>query len=194
MNRTAFILLLTLPAGVFGQDKSEMSHTEIRAMRDGLLNAIKAKDADAILAHLHPDVVLTTQDGKNLAMIRKHAGVREYLERMLTGPKANIKSLQPTVTVDENTMLLGDETGIAFGHSADRYVLTDGNEFELPTRWSATLVKHEGRWKIVNLQTSTNLFDNPVLRTVARQTYWAGGVALIVGFLAGIAVMRARRK
>jgi ketosteroid isomerase-like protein len=197
MRRHVFglLTLLVWTAGAFAQDKeapkdkTEATHDEIRAVRDGVLKAVKAKDVDALLKYLHPDVVLTAQDGKEQKVIRKHDGVRAYLARQLTGPSALIKSIQPDVTVDELTILHGDATGVAFGSSKDHYVLADGSESVLPTRWSATLVKHDGTWKVANLHFSTSLFDNPVLTAVNRIMYWVGGIAAGVGFLAGLAVM-----
>ena len=115
-------------------DKAAATHDEIRAVREGILQAIKTKDADALIAYLHPDVVMTLQDGKELKTIRKHEGVRDYLIRLLTGPQPGVKSFQPSVTVDELTILHGDDTGIAFGSSRDHYILADNSEFEVPTR------------------------------------------------------------
>jgi hypothetical protein len=129
------------------------------------------------------------QDGKELKAIRKHEGVRDYLHRLLTGPQPGVKSLQPTVAVDELTILHGDDMGVSFGSSMDHYVLSDGTEFSLPTRWSATVVKHEGKWKIANLHVSTNLFDNPVLDATRKRSYLDMALAGGVGLIAGIVVM-----
>jgi ketosteroid isomerase-like protein len=193
----ALLILLVGTTRAFAQeptkketDKTAATHDEIRALRDGLLDALKNKDVDALLKYLHPDVVLTSQDGPEQKVIRKHEGVRAYVDRQLTGPKAYIKSIQSTVTVDELTILHGDTTGIAFGNSKDHYVLADGTETDLPTRWSATLVKHEGKWKVANLHFSTNLFDNPVLDGAKRMMYWVGGIAAVVGLLIGALVMK----
>jgi len=176
------------------KDKTAATHDEIRAVRDGLLGAIKAKDVDALMKFLHPDIVLTSQDGNEQKAIRKHEGVRDYIARQLTGPNAYIKSIQPNVTVDDLTILHGDSTGVAFGNSKDHYVLANGSESDLATRWSATLVKHEGAWKIASLHYSTNLFDNPVLEALKKMMYWVGGIAAGVGLLLGMLVMRLMRK
>lgn len=175
-------------------DKINATHDEIRALRDGLLAAIKKKDADAIISFLHPDVVLTVQDGEELKAIRKHDGARAYLERTLTGPQPGVKRFEPEVNVDELTMLYGDNMGIAFGSSRDHYTLADNSEFTVPTRWSATLVKHDGKWKVANLQVSSNPFDNAVLSSVTRWIYWVAGGAAVVGLLVGVLLMAFLRK
>ena len=171
-------------------DKTAATHDEIRAVRDEILKAIKAKDAEALIAYLHPEVVLTFQDGKELKAIRKHEGVREYLGRLLTGPQAAVKTFEPTVTVEDLTILHGDDTGVAFGTSRDHYVLADNREIDVPTRWSATMVRVDGKWKVANLQVSSNPFDNPVLDSVTRMIYWVGGGAGLLGFFLGLLVMK----
>jgi len=174
--------------------KENPAHNEIRKMRDEILQAIEKKDVDALIKHLHPDVVLTVQEGDKLTTIRKHDGVRGYLDRTFTGPNAPVKSYNPKLDVDELTILHGDSTGIAFGSSVDHYVLADGSEFDVPTRWSATLVKHDGEWKVANLQVSSNPFDNPVLLTVKRRSYWFMAAAAAAGMLVGVLVMMLLRR
>jgi hypothetical protein len=98
------------------------------------------------------------------------------------------------VTVDELTILYGDDTGIAFGSSKDHYVLADGGEFDLSTRWSATMVKHEGKWKVASLQVASGWFDGPVVQATTKMMYWVGGVAAGVGFILGLVVMWLLRK
>jgi len=65
--------------------------------------------------------------------------------------------------------------------------------FDLPARWSATLIKENGKWLIASLHASDNLFDNPLLNTARRMTYWAGGIGVIAGFLMGMFMGRRRK-
>jgi hypothetical protein len=58
-------------------------------------------------------------------------------------------------------------------------------EFDLKARWSATLVKQDGKWLIANYHTATNVFDNPLLHAATRAIYWTGGICLLIGILVG---------
>ncbi len=161
------------------------AHAELRALREGLVAAIKKNDVDEVLTYLDHDVVVTWQNGE---VSRKPEGVRAYFDRVMKGPNRVVDSYTTNPTVDELTHLYGN-TGVAFGSSIDHYKLTDGSDFDLPTRWSATVVKTDGKWRIANFHASVNMFDNPVLvMTVKRVGLWisliAGGVGLLVGFLA----------
>ena len=178
----------------FPAEAVDAIHDEIRTMRDSILKAVKSKDVDALLTQLHPDIVLTTMDDKDLTVIRKHAGVRDYITRCLTGSEATIKTLEPSITVDELTILHGDDTGVAFGSSNERYIMADERVIQATGRWSATLVKHEGSWKVANLQFSYNPFDNPVLDAVSRLAYWIAGGAAVAGFALGLVIMRLFRR
>ena len=71
--------------------------------------------------------------------------------------------------------------------------MNDGKMLDLPARWSATLVKDGDKWLIASLHASDNLFDNPLLAIAKRTAYWAGGISLLVGLIAGFALGRRRK-
>ena len=166
------------------------AHNELRALRDGMLDAIKKADIERQLAYLHPNVVVTWQ---NAEVSRGRDGVRKYLDRMLTGPNRKVASYNVDLTVDELTILYGGDMGVSFGSSKEHIALTDGTRADFPGRWSATLVKEGDRWLVANLHASSNLFENPLLGAMQRWIYIAGGGGLVLGLIAGWLVMRRRR-
>ncbi|MEM7476395.1 MAG: nuclear transport factor 2 family protein [Planctomycetota bacterium] len=166
------------------------THDALRVLRDGLLDAIAKKDVEAILGYLHEDVVLTAQDGDKLNCVRKHDGVRDYMDRLLTGESPGVKSLELDFHVYELTVLYGDDSGVAFGHSNDHYVLSDGNEFDLATRWTSTVVFDGNEWKVASIHVSSNLFDNPVLGAATGYLMPIGAGALVAGLLIGFVIAR----
>jgi len=172
----------------------ERTHNELRALRDGLVKATNDGNVDALLEFLHPNVVITWQ---NAEVSRGRDGVRAYLAKMTSGPNKVVKRFQTSPTVDELTILYGGDTGIAFGSSKDRFELNDGMSFDLTGRWSATMVKDNGRWMIASFHASSNLFDNPVLALATRSTMWAGVGGLVIGgliVLVASALMRRKRR
>jgi len=118
------------------------------------------------------------------------------MERFLTGPAAPVRELKINPVADELTILHGDDTGVASGSSTDHYVLADGDEFDLETRWSATVVKSGDDWQVASLHVSSNLFDNPVLKALSRLITLAGIAAGLGGLLIGYGIARllSRRK
>lgn len=173
-----------LPARASAAAQTEdPAHTELRALRDDLVRAIEKRDLTRLLAHLHPDVVVTWQ---NAETSRGRAAVRAYLTRMLDGEQRIVERFSTKVDVDELTLLYsGGTTGVAFGRSFDRFELRNGTTFELPGRWTATLVKDDGAWKIAAFHASSNLFDNPFVRTARNWFVWGAAAASLIGFLLG---------
>lgn len=166
------------------------AHNELRALRDGLLDAMNKGDVERELTYLHPNVVVTWHDA---TVSRGRDGVRAYMNRMLSGPGKIVSSFKADVQVDELTILYGGDTGISFGSAVEHFKLTSGRNFDLPSRWSATLVQEGGRWLIASLHTSDDLFDNPLLTMARRMAWIAGGLGLLVGLAAGFLFGKRRR-
>jgi uncharacterized protein (TIGR02246 family) len=161
------------------------THEELRTLRREMVDAVNKNDIDALLTHLDKDVVVTWMDGE---VSRGPQGVKEYIEKMTKGENRKVNSYKTEAEVDELTHLYGD-TGVATGHSRDQFVLTDGRDFAVDTRWTATLVKKDGKWKVASFHASTDMFDNPVLHiAVQRTAMWAGGIAAVAGLVIGFVV------
>jgi ketosteroid isomerase-like protein len=180
----------TTPAAPAAPAKEAAAHDELRAFRDGLLAAISKGDIDGQVSYFHPNAVVTWH---NAEVSRGREGVRSYLERMLKGPGKVVDSYSADVTVDELTILYGSDVGISFGSALEHFKLASGGSFDLPARWSATLVKVGNQWQIASLHASDNVFDNPVLAIAKRTAWWAGGLALLLGVAVGFLVGRRRR-
>ncbi|MGH7137146.1 MAG: YybH family protein [Pirellulales bacterium] len=166
-------------------------HDELRAMRDGLLEAANALDLDGIVSYCDDEISLTTPDA---VLSKGKDAVREYFYAKAKGPDRVVEQFHSTPTVDALSTLYGGDTAVATGTSVDHFTLTNGLEFDLNSRWSATLVKRDGQWRLANYHTATDVFDNPLLRTAKRWLWWAAGGGLLVGVLVGFLLGRRRRK
>lgn len=192
------LLLLGLPAFLVAQaaapeaspDESA-THDELRALKAGLVDAVDKQDFRKLLTYLHPDVVVTWQ---NAEVCRGHAQVQAYLDRMTKGPESIVKSFKTNVTVDALTILHGGDTGISWGSSVDDFNLRNGQEFVINSRWSATLVKVEGKWLVGSFHASCNLFDNPLVAAAKKSLPWAAGGSLALGILIGVILGRRFRR
>jgi ketosteroid isomerase-like protein len=164
-------------------DENDPVFKELLAVRQGLIDAYNARDVDALVSFCHPDVVVTWQ---NAEVSRGREGIKTYYQKMMVGDERVVDELRANPTVDERALLFGGDTAISRGQMNDHYRLRDGSEFDLDSRWSATLVKEDDRWQIAAFHASTNAFDNDILRVVAkRSAMLAGGVAVLPGALLG---------
>lgn len=167
-------------------------HNALRQLKTRLVDAMNKGDIEAMVAELHPDVVITWQDA---TVSHGRAGVRQYLQAKMKGPNAVVESYHATIDVDDLTKLYGD-TGIAYGSSVEEFRLKGGMNFTLKGRWSATMVRENGRWFLASVHASSNLFDNPLVAASKKMLYVAVAIsfviALLLGWLIGRRASRAR--
>lgn len=172
-------------------EEEAKTHEALRALKNGLQTAMTNKDVDAILTCLHPNIVMTAL---NAEVSRGREGVKQYIYDKVAGPAHMVKSYDFNIDVDELTQLFGGDTGVAFGRSTQHYVLTTGLEFTADCRWTATLVREQGKWLIASIHASTNIFDNPLLNIAKRSLKWAvactGVVCLLVGVFIGTRIRK----
>ena len=172
--------------------KEDPVHGELRAVRDSLIQAVNKNDVDAILSHLHKNVVVTWMDG---TVSRRHGDVRSYYDKMMKGDQRVVDSVTVSPVVDELSIVYGGgNTAVAFGSSDDDFKLRRGLAFKVHSRWTATLVKEEGKWLITAFHASASLFDNPLLNTAKQMVYWVGGIAGVGGLLLGALIARLLRR
>lgn len=165
----------------------DTAHADLRALRAEIIDAITKGDIDAVIKHVHPNVVVTWQ---NAEVCRGHQGLRDFFNR--TGKQA-FKGYKVPPTPDELTILYGGDTGVSFGQTAAEYNLL-GKELELNSRWTATLVKEDGRWLLASYHISMNVLDNPLLNAASGTLYWAAGGTLVAGLIAGTLIAKRKKR
>ena len=191
-------LLLVVSLALLGQLRAiaqqgpateDPAHNELRALKRGAEEAFNKGDIDGLLSnYVHKDVIVTWQ---NAEVNHGHDAVKGFYNRMMVGPNRVVESVTTNIGVDELSHLYGANTATALGNMEQHFKLRDGLEFDLPSRWTATLVREDGRWEIAAFHVSANIFDNGVLHTALRRTaYWVGGIAGVVGLLIGIVIGR----
>lgn len=164
------------------------AHEELRALKRNAEGAFNKGDLDGLIKYVDKSVVATWQNGE---VTRGHEGVRSYYEKMLTGKQSIVSDLKTEITVDDLAQLYGPDTAVSSGAMAQHFELRDGIVFDLNSRWTATVVKNDGQWKIAAFHVSANLFDNPILAMAVRKTaWWVGGIAAAVGLIIGLVVMQ----
>ena len=183
---------LCVPCSLLAQNPPEdPAHEQLRQLRDGLLAAMNKGDLEGTLTFLHTNCVITWH---NAEVSRGHQGVRDYHNRVMTGPNRIVESFHCDLKVDELTSLYGENTGICFGSSDEQFKLAGGRDLNIKGRWTATLVKENGHWLIASLHVSTNLFDNVMLDLAKRSLGVAGVICFVMGLLIGWAITRRRKR
>ena len=98
--------------------------------------------------------------------------------------------------VDAPARFIGSEgeVAVADGSMEDEFFPVVRGSFKLSSRWSATLAKSGGQWKIVNLHLSSNVFTNSLIAELTRAWWYVGAAGIVIGGLAGWVLGRRRRR
>jgi ketosteroid isomerase-like protein len=166
----------------------------INLLRHELVESFNKGDLDRLLSHLDPDVVITWQNGE---VCRGPAAVRAYYDKMMTGPQRRVEKVSADPKVDDRHVY-GD-WAVSWGSMNDRFVLTDGSDLAMNSRFTATIARRGDAWKVTSFQASVNAFENPILGYAAKKAgTWALTIGLagglLIGLIAGMLVTRRRRR
>jgi uncharacterized protein (TIGR02246 family) len=164
------------------------NHEQLRVLRDGITDAMNRKDMETLVTFLHPSVVFTTMNGD---VARGRDGIREYYNKMMVGPNRVVDSVTVKFIADDlTTLFLNDSMGICHGSTQDVYTLKGGQRMDINARWTATMIKEDGKWLVTAVHYSTNMFDNPVLTAVQKTMMMVGMGCAVVGLLLGMMIGR----
>jgi uncharacterized protein (TIGR02246 family) len=154
--------------------------SEIIALQDSLENALNDFDVDKTLALLDDDFVLINIPG---TVTTGMDGIRAYFEMMVLGNDAYLKGARFEMHIEGEPLIRDGRFAFIHGGATNYYQFSVGGTLDLPTFWSATLVKGQGGWKISSLHISGNVFSNPLL----DELYWVFLMILTVAMaVAGV--------
>jgi ketosteroid isomerase-like protein len=158
---------------------------ELDKFRDDLFHAFNTGDYPAMLEkYCHKDIIATWQDGTTS---EGHEGVIAEFDKL----KQFIDKMTVDATTDKRLILNDGNLVISSGEMKDNYLLGRGPTVNLNSRWSATLIKDNGRWLLVSFSASTNAFDNEVISLyLTSQKYVASLIAGAIGLVMGMLLLR----
>ncbi len=197
MNKFILTLFLVLAsmAALPAEEADHAIHEELRALLQGIQQAINAEKYSELEPYFHENLRVTTI---NQEVISERSEITDYFESWF-GDSGYLASLEISLTADDTTELYGDKSfGIVRGTGNEKYVLSDGRAFDMSTRWTATVIKDtDGQWRILALHIGTNFLDNPLLSVAesALMTFALGGAlaGLVLGWLITFFYMRRRK-
>lgn len=162
-----------------GDANREQDHAALRKMLADIQKGLNDRDFNAIKPYLHENVIITFLNGE---MTKGISGAEGYMKKMFEGAGAILKGYSTTPTVDQAAIFYGN-IGVAAGHTLDNFKFTDNMSLELNTRWSTTVIKEDGAWKIISLHFSGNMFNNPILSSAKNSAMYFALAGLVLGIL-----------
>ena len=164
---------LLLTTGVMAanetKDAREVDHAALRVLMTDTVEAINGQDMDALAACFTDDFVFTTIDQTVLATPEE---IKDYYERMLNNEESPISGFSMTPSPDIPTVFLDDQTGFCYGTSDDAYTLRKNKRvIHMTSKWTATVVKVDGQWKIATAHSGVDVMDNPLIK-IKTLSWW----------------------
>jgi ketosteroid isomerase-like protein len=155
---------------------------ELDAFRDGLFTAFNERKYEEMLKeYCHEGVIAIWQDGTTS---KGHAGVLAEFDKL----SQFIDKMQVQPTLESRLVLNDGKLVVSEGQMFDKYALSRGENVELKSRWTATLIKQDDRWRLISFSGTANAFDNQVVDLYLRQArYTGGGIGVLLGLAIGIA-------
>ncbi len=187
----SFVLLATAATA---QVSTPVGDQEVEAaiirLREGLVDSFNRDDIDRLLTFLDTNAVVTWQNGE---VCEGPAAVKAYYQRMMKGDRPVVSKVSADPKIF-GRHIQGD-WAVSWGNLNDRFVLTDGSELPLNSRFTATIARRGDRWQVMAFHVSVNAFENPVLTLALKKVAWiAGGAGALVGIIVGVVVMRWLRR
>ncbi len=190
----ALLILLCCSLPLVAEEADHADHEELRGILRGVESAINAEKYSDLAPFFHEHLRVTRV---NQQLITTPAGLEPYFKEWI-GPDQYVKKLVMKLTADDLTEFYGtgdNRFGVVRGSGTEDYALKDGRHLDMKTRWTATVVRDQGKWKILSLHIGANFYDNPIVSQFqkANTTYGLGGLAL--GLVLGVgATLVLRRK
>jgi ketosteroid isomerase-like protein len=165
----------------------EADHAALRQLRDKAVIAINNLDGNALAPCFAKEFAFTTV---TQSVLTNQAQVQDFFDRTFKSKDALVSGMKTEPTADILTRFIDENTGVCYGSTKDTYTLKSGEVVTMTNRWSATVVKENGEWKVAMAHVGTNFLNNPVLD---RATAFAKKLALgtgIGGLVLGIVLVR----
>lgn len=192
-------LFLTLMAQQQGTppipDPASDSHAEDRKLLLHILKevetSINEQSLDRMVKQMDPAATVIWANGE---VSRGPAEILAYYERMVRGPERVITKYTTTARLNGHARFLGNgDIAVADGTMEDEYFPTIRGPFKLSGRWTTTIAKIDGEWKVVSLHLSANVFNNVLLDDAKTALLYAGLGGLVAGGLMGWLIGRRRK-
>lgn len=178
--RNSILVLLSMLFLSFSLAIAEDNHAADRQALLGILHDIETgindSDIDLMARHIDDKAAITWL---NAEVSHGPEGVKAYFARMVGDAPGTVLSKYSTHPKISGPAAFYGDVAVANGTTDDEFTPHNRSVFRFDSRWTATLRKNNGQWKIVALHLSTNSFNN-VLITELRQlsTYTGAGGAL----------------
>ena len=171
-------------------DPRENDRKQLLQIFSEIVEGINEQNIDRMVAQMDENATVIWL---NAEASRGHADIKAYYRRMVGTGDAILKKYTTKAKVAAPARFFGD-IAVADGTMEDEFFPIRRDPFKLNSNWSVTCVKRDGKWKILHLHLSTNVFNNELLDEVKQMLWYAGGAGLLAGFALMFVIGRLTRR
>ncbi|MBI2687437.1 MAG: nuclear transport factor 2 family protein [Acidobacteria bacterium] len=154
--------------------------------------SINAQNLDGMVKQMDANATVVWENGE---VSRGPAEILAYYDRMMKGPDRILTKYTTTAKVSGHARFLGNgDIAIADGTMEDEFSPVVRSPFRLSSKWTTTVAKINGEWKVVSLHLSANVFNNVLIDDAKAMLVYTSGGGLLLGGLAGWFLGRRGRK
>jgi ketosteroid isomerase-like protein len=194
MRRGILTLILAFLASIlpaFGDDGRAADRAQLLGILKDVETGINERRIDLMLRHIDDQAVVTWL---NAEVSKGPEGVRAYFAKMVGDAPGTVLSKYVTHPKLSDQAVFHGDVAIAHGTTEDEFTPHHRSVFRFSSRWTASLRKHDGQWRIIALNLSANAFNNALTAELQRLAWLAGAGGLGGGLLLAAAWAYFRRR
>ena len=160
---------------------------ELKSLRSAIIDSVNNNKFEDLIPYLHKNFVITMIDQKTLKNVSQF---KEYFKNLLHSKNAILAKIIINPKGDGPPVFFGEKVAFNTGSSSDTYITKSGHEVVIDTRWTSTLLKENGKWKLFRLHAGGDILDNPLINAAKENLYIFGGVGIAIGFIVGFFIAK----
>lgn len=125
---------------------------------------------------------------------RGPAEVLAYYDRMVKGKDRILEKYMTHAKLNGHARFLADDIAVADGTMEDEFYPIIRGPFRMSSKWTTTVQKINGEWKVISLHLSSNVFNNVLLDEAKTALAYTAGGGLVAGAIIGWILGRRSRK
>ncbi len=146
-------------------------------------DSINAQSLERMAARMDPRGVVVWANGE---VSHGPKEVLDYYDRMLKGKDRILEKYLTKAKLSGPARFLGNgDVAIAEGTMEDEYFPTIRGPFKLEGKWTTTIAKVNGEWKVMHLHLSANVFNNVLIDEAKKALFMVGGGGIVAGLVGG---------
>jgi len=176
-------------------DGRDADHKALQLLGEQAAKALNEQDFKLMESCFSKNFVFIPIDQRVITSVEQF---RKYYKEIKTDNNYGVTGMTITPAYDIPTVFTGSDTGYCYGTADNTFILKGRNAVHVKSRWSASFIKEDGKWKIAMVQSGVNFLDNPMLLAVRGaaelQMKVTGVVIVLMIFLVLYLVLQRRKK